>query len=567
MADWLSEAVARVGSDPLLQGLVAALATFVLEDPTTIGAGLLVADGKMAFRTALAGVFLGIAVGDVGLYAIGRLAGPRVLGWRLVSRERLERVGRWFDRHLIAAVLLSRFVPGMRLPTYVGAGISRASFGKFVVTVVGATLVWTWVLLTLTVEIGEAVLPLLGRARWPLALATLAALLLGSSLRRTFRRRKKVSGEDLTPVVSRFELWPAWVFYLPVGVYYLWAAVRYRGVLLPTLANPTIHTGGLIGESKSDILDRVRGSSRRFLAEYVVLERDHTGDAAADLDRARRKIEEAGLAYPLVAKPDIGQRGAGVRPVRDERELEDYLVAFPAGRRMLLQKLVGEPDGRPVADDPALPARARGAQEAGVLYWRHPDEATGRIFSVTLKWMPRVVGDGRRTVAELIAADPRARRLSRLYLDRLGADADRVPVAGEEVPLVFAGNHCQGAVFRDGTDLATPELLERIEEIAQSMDRFHFGRFDVRFRDVSAFFRGEDLAVVEINGAGAEATHIWDASAKLFDAYGTLFEQFRILFEIGAANRRRGFRPPGPVEFLREVRAYRRLSKGYPSTL
>ena len=65
MPDWLSEAIARIGSDPLLQGTLAALATFILEDPTTIGCGLLVADGRMAFLTAFLGVSVGIACVNV----------------------------------------------------------------------------------------------------------------------------------------------------------------------------------------------------------------------------------------------------------------------------------------------------------------------------------------------------------------------------------------------------------------------------------------------------------------------------------------------------------------------
>ena len=69
-----------------------------------------------------------------------------------------------------------------------------------------------------------------------------------------------------------------------------------------------------------------------------------------------------------------------------------------------------------------------------------------------------------------------------------------------------------------------------------------------------------------VHGAGAEATHIWDASVRLTDAYATLFEQFRILFEIGAENRRRGHRPLGLLRFLREALAYRRVARMYPQT-
>lgn len=53
MLQWFAELTRALARFPLLQGLVAASSTFILEDPTTVGRGLLVADGKTAFSTAL----------------------------------------------------------------------------------------------------------------------------------------------------------------------------------------------------------------------------------------------------------------------------------------------------------------------------------------------------------------------------------------------------------------------------------------------------------------------------------------------------------------------------------
>jgi hypothetical protein len=90
--------------------------------------------------------------------------------------------------------------------------------------------------------------------------------------------------------------------------------------------------------------------------------------------------------------------------------------------------------------------------------------------------------------------------------------------------------------------------------------------FDVKFKSLESFLRGEDFEVVEINGASAEATHIWDAKMKLTDAYRTLFRQFEILFEIGDANRRRGFKPIGGLTILKDAARYYLTSKHYPSS-
>jgi hypothetical protein len=110
------------------------------------------------------------------------------------------------------------------------------------------------------------------------------------------------------------------------------------------------------------------------------------------------------------------------------------------------------------------------------------------------------------------------------------------------VRLGNLGNHAQGAIFLDGSDLITPALTARIDAIARQIDGFYIGRFDIRYRDPRAFMAGEDLAIVELNGVTSEATHIYDPSLSLWNAYRTLFEQWRLVFEVGAANLRRGER-------------------------
>ena len=203
----------------------------------------------------------------------------------------------------------------------------------------------------------------------------------------------------------------------------------------------------------------------------------------------------------------------------------------------------------------------------GILYYRRPSEASGRITSVTSKEFLSVTGDGVLTLHELIEADARARLMTDVFFPRHADELERVLGAGERFQLVFAGNHKQGCIFRDGRAIVTEDLSARIDEIARVIPDFYFGRFDIRYRDMESFQRGESFGIIETNGAGAEATHIWDPEGTLSDAYGTLFEQFRVLFEIGAENRSAGHRPLGAISFLRDVVQYHRVARRYPSAL
>ncbi len=347
------------------------------------------------------------------------------------------------------------------------------------------------------------------------------------------------------PVVSFFEFWPGWLFYAPVVAQWIALGLRYGDLSLPTAANPAIAVGGLCGESKREILDQVAGAERDLLARYTSIV-THSNDTAADVEAAEQAMAQADLAYPLVVKPDIGCNGTGVRLVDDRAALSRYLSAYPRGACVLLQEFVPE------------------AGEAGLFYIRHPDEPRGRITSITLKFPPVVTGDGRSTLRQLILADPRAGRLAQLYLPRLAHRQDEVPRQGEVVRLVFVGNHCKGSIFRNGSGLATEVLTGRIERLARSLPEFHFGRIDVRFGSLRALARGEGFRVIEINGVGSEATHVWDPATPLLEAWRAQFFHYGAAFRIGAANRARGHKPAGIRAMWRHWRRQTRLMAAYP---
>jgi hypothetical protein len=343
------------------------------------------------------------------------------------------------------------------------------------------------------------------------------------------------------PPVSFFEFWPGWLFYAPIVAQWAWLGLRWGDLSLPTAANPHIETGGLCGESKASILVQVSGPARAMLAPYV---RIQATDAPNLIEAAMR---DSDLAYPVILKPDIGCNGAGVRLIEDASALARALPLYPRGVELLLQRYI--------------PWEG----ETGIFYVRHPHERHGRITSITLKYPQYVVGDGVRTLRRLVLADPRAGRVPHLYLPRLAARLDEIPASGERVRLVLVGNHCKGSVFRDGTGQLTPALAARIESLAQAMPDFHFGRFDLRYRSLEELRQGEAFSVIEINGAGSEATHMWDARTRLGKAWRDQLWHYEQVFRIGRANRARGFKTSGVGPTLRAWRRQVRLMASYPA--
>jgi hypothetical protein len=339
-----------------------------------------------------------------------------------------------------------------------------------------------------------------------------------------------------------WEFWPGSLFYPPVVIYYLWLAIKYRGAMLPTAANPGIFSGGMVGESKMATLRDLMVTSPEFTAEAELLAGSTPDERLATLRKicARRNI-----SYPFILKPDLGQRGAGIKLIRNEPQAEAYLQQTSAP--LLVQRF------------------AAGPHEVGIFYYRFPGEPRGRIFAITEKVFPVITGDGKSTIAELIWRDDRARFLAGKYLQRLGSRQNDVLAAGETRSLVQAGNHAQGCIFRDGMRLNTPTLEERIDEISKKVNGFFIGRYDIRFASEEDLRAGKNFQIIELNGAAAEATSIYDARNSLWSAYRTLFRQWDLVFAIGAENRRHGCVPMSISTCWREWRNYSTLAATYPA--
>lgn len=352
------------------------------------------------------------------------------------------------------------------------------------------------------------------------------------------------------PAVSFFEFWPARLFYAPIALQWCYLALRYRGPGLALLANPSFPDGGMAGESKVEIFNMLTGKAKDVTARWLPLTRSIPGSdgVAADTQTALAAMETHGISMPVVAKPDIGCRGVGVQPIRSTQDLSSYLEDFPPGANLLLQEMIEH------------------EAEAGVFYVRLPGQDKGRIFSLTLKYFPHVIGDGVSTLEDLIQADVRAGLLQHIYLPRHKDRLHLVLPKGEPFRLAFAGSHSRGTIFRDGAAFITPDMERAFDEVARSIPEFYIGRFDLRFESMDKLQRGEGFKLMEINGAGGEATHIWDRKTTLREAYATLFAQNRLLFEIGYRNRTRGFKSPSIWRLYAAYRREKNLNAHYPPT-
>ena len=355
------------------------------------------------------------------------------------------------------------------------------------------------------------------------------------------------SALDVRPPVAvprpgTIERIPKWLNLVPMVLQWCWLGLRHRSLTLPSAANPQITAGGLVGDTKSEYFASMGAHARSMVAPYVMLQ--VAGDDM--LLSALSAMGEAGLVFPVVAKPDLGWCGFGVRRLDDAVELADYLARYPVGESLMLQRYLDEPG------------------EAGIFYVRHPDQPSGWLLGILLRHYPQVIGDGISTVAQLIEADARLRRAVRNQREHeCRHDPDEVPVAGDTVRLSLIGSTRVGGRYEDGSAFATAGLAAAIEAVARDMPQFHVGRFDVRYRTLQDLRCGR-FTIMEVNGAGSEAVHAWDPKYSVRQVYRMVFAKQRLLFALGAANRARGHRPIGMLALARHHLHQQRLIRRYP---
>ncbi len=329
-------------------------------------------------------------------------------------------------------------------------------------------------------------------------------------LTRLFANSRTRPGPFLIRLRS-WEYWPFAVVYLPVFVYWLWLSLKARSLFFFSASNPSILTGGLLGESKRDILDRI---SNEFTPKTLFVE------APAHLDSVLAQIEQQGIPYPLIAKPDLGERGWQVEKIEHWEYLVNYIQQNSFD--FLIQEYVDEPI------------------ELGVFYYRMPGQARGVVSSVVQKEFLSIRGNGCDCVEELIRQNERAVLQLPVLRAKYGSIFQTIPAPGETITLVPIGNHCKGTKFLNANHLITPELVRVFDRISVPIDGFYFGRYDLRCRSVADLYAGRHIKIMELNGAGAEPAHIYQPGFSIWEAWRVLLHHWRVLYDISRENHRQG---------------------------
>ena len=103
------------------------------------------------------------------------------------------------------------------------------------------------------------------------------------------------------------------------------------------------------------------------------------------------------------------------------------------------------------------------------------------------------------------------------------------------------------------------QLGATFDSICEKIEGFYYGRFDLRTSSIENLKEGQDIAILELNGAGAEPAHIYDPGYKYIRAQKDLFWHYRQMFEIAMLNKLEG----AAFMTLSEYRTIKKQEKQY----
>ena len=310
-----------------------------------------------------------------------------------------------------------------------------------------------------------------------------------------------------------WEYWSHLAVY--IWIYPIWflLSLRARSLFFFAAANPRITNGGFLNESKKDIVPMIPEALHPGTAFF---------ELPANADIVLAELRRKNLQFPLIGKPNIGGRGRGVKVLADEAAVRAYVS------RACLDFHIQE----------FVPYK----QEAGIFYCRYPGEERGRVTGIVEKEFMTVTGDGKSTIRTLLQQNPRALMYLDSFSNMHGKRMDLILPEGELMVISPFGNHARGAKFIDTSYKADEEFTAMIDAICRQIPDFYYGRLDVRYRSWEEFKAGRHFSIIEVNGAGAEPTHIYDPKHSLFFAWKEIVRHWVMLNRISMANRKLGHR-------------------------
>ena len=314
--------------------------------------------------------------------------------------------------------------------------------------------------------------------------------------------------------ITNWEAWPFKLIYAPLTPVWLWYMLRSGSVWFFTSSNPKITFGGMDGEPKKEMYD---------LLPVELYPTTINTLPQQDFETVKAALQESGIGYPLIVKPQIGAQGILFRKIDTEEALQLYHAKVPV--EYIIQRMVHFP------------------MEVSVFHIRNPWEEKGIVTGFLHKIPLQVTGDGVNTLEQLVQLHPKgSERMEEMYSKHKERWNMIIP-AGEKYMLSYAANHNRGAHFVDLKEHIDEQLVHVFDRISLYVNDFYYGRYDIMCTNVADLKNAQNFTILEYNGCGAEPNHFYDTGYTLLGAYREILKHWKALYGICRYNRQQGIKP------------------------
>jgi len=273
---------------------------------------------------------------------------------------------------------------------------------------------------------------------------------------------------------------------------------------------------GLMGMSKMEVNNRL---NEKFRPRNLFFE---------ELPKSREILEKVfvdkyktALNYPVIFKPNIGERSSGVNFVRAD-QIDEFLAENQDLSGIIFEEFV--------ATD----------AEFGLSWIRNPKTEIIEIISLVQKNTPRVIGDGQKKLRELIT-----KKCAELFLDKSReikilagfSDAELDEKIVGEKNIVRTASVSYGTSFEKISlnSIQNKKLIELVSKFLDNFAGIYAGRFDIKANNVSELLE-KKCSILEMNGVGGTPLEIYDNNLSVDEKYEVLFDYFSRIFVVADAN-------------------------------
>lgn len=272
---------------------------------------------------------------------------------------------------------------------------------------------------------------------------------------------------------------------------------------------------GFMGTSKQSIVDRL---NKNYRPDHVFFEEVPTYE---ELEQRFEQTHNKPISFPIICKPDIGERATGVIYIQNKAQLEEYLQN--AEPNFHLEKFYDQ-------------------KEFALSWTRDPQTGEYRIWSVIEKQIPCIVGDGKTSFRELLVHKIEELELAHDRKEKILAcysreELDQILPEGEQKRIVKTASISYGTTFKkiEPTEMQTQQLRILVSQFIENPKGLYQGRFDLRAESFEELTEG-NAKIIELNGVGGMPMEIYESHLSVPEKYKLLFKYFSYILEIAKEN-------------------------------